>query len=456
MQQPVSSSMIVAGSAPTSAAADTRLRGRALLAARVIWFIVAITVVTLNILAIPGTYQWPLPPDITRDLHRLGFSPTLFIIFYVLENAGYTLVYLAMSVLIFLRRSDDRMALFCSLMFMTFAGVAANSLDDVVGGGPSPLPQPLASFPAVSALVHLLVVVGQVSFVTFFYLFPSGRFVPRWTRWCALLLLAYWVTVVIVPSLNNGPAGVLLFVFFITALVAQVYRYRRVSTPIEREQAKWVVFGFAAAVFIIVIPALIPLLMPPSFRVEIGRSPVLQNLVGSRWEIGLALVPICIAIAITRSRLWAIDTLINRTLVYGTLTVLLAAVYAGLTVGLETLTGKITGQASQQPTAIVASTLVIAALFQPLRKRIQNVIDRRFYRRKYDAARTVDAFSATLRQEVNLDDLRANLLAVVGETMEPAHVSLWLRPAEPTDHARAANTTASGSAGAPRPSESRR
>ena len=126
-------------------------------------------------------------------------------------------------------------------------------------------------------------------------------------------------------------------------------------------------------------------------------------------------------------RLWDIDTIINKALVYGGLSLLLAAVYLGLIVGLESLLGLVSGQASQ-PVVIVVSTLVIAALFQPLRHRVQAIIDRRFYRHKYDAARTLAAFSATLQNEVDLSQLSEHLLAVVQETMQPASVSLWLRP----------------------------
>jgi len=123
--------------------------------------------------------------------------------------------------------------------------------------------------------------------------------------------------------------------------------------------------------------------------------------------------------------------LINRTLVYSTLTVLLALIYVGLVIGFGALVRLFTGQVSQSPVVIVASTLAIAALFQPLRHRIQAIIDRRFYRRKYDAAKIVVTFSATLRNEVDLSQLREHLLNVVQETMQPAHVSLWLRK---TDH----------------------
>jgi hypothetical protein len=140
-------------------------------------------------------------------------------------------------------------------------------------------------------------------------------------------------------------------------------------------------------------------------------------------------IPLSFGFAMLRSRLWEIDIIINRTLVYGTLTVILTAVYVGLILGLQTLLRGIISQ--DNSVAIVLSTLAIYALFQPLRRRIQRVIDRRFYRSKYDAAKILATFSSTLRNDVDLDQLREQLLGVVEETMQPAHVSLWLRPPEP-------------------------
>jgi hypothetical protein len=136
--------------------------------------------------------------------------------------------------------------------------------------------------------------------------------------------------------------------------------------------------------------------------------------------------PIAIGIAILRYRLYEIDTLINRTLVYGPLTALLIAVYVGSVVLLQGALRAFTGQVS--PLAVVASTLFIAALFNPLRRRIQSFIDRRFYRSKYDARETLEAFSAKLRDETGLGALNDDLVGVVRETMQPAHISLWLRP----------------------------
>jgi hypothetical protein len=142
--------------------------------------------------------------------------------------------------------------------------------------------------------------------------------------------------------------------------------------------------------------------------------------------LSFAGVPVAIGFAVLKYRLYEIDLIINRTLVYGSLTVTLVALYFGVIVVLQRLFVALTGQ--QSTLAVVASTLLIAALFNPLRRRIQGFIDRRFYRRKYDARKTLEAFSAHLRDETNLDALGDDLVGVVRETMQPAHVSLWLRP----------------------------
>ena len=156
---------------------------------------------------------------------------------------------------------------------------------------------------------------------------------------------------------------------------------------------------------------------------------------------GIALgIPVAIGVAILKYHLYDIDLVINRTLVYGVLTAVLALIYFGGVTATQAISRSLTGQEEQPQLVIVTSTLVIAALFNPLRRRIQAFIDRRFYRRKYDAAKTLDAFSAKLRDETDLDALSGELIGVVGETMQPAHVSLWLRPDTARRVSRATST----------------
>jgi hypothetical protein len=268
-----------------------------------------------------------------------------------------------------------------------------------------------------------------LSFFLTFTLFPDGRFVPHWTRWLfvvfSIVSVVFTFFINILTSFSTTPLWlavplVLLFFSLYTSLViAQMYRYRYVSTLVQRQQTKWVVYGFTANIVVSSGAILSVLFFPRSLSLVLF-IPV--------FIVAAFLYPFTMSVAILRYRLWDIDVLINRTLVYGTLTVLLALVYFGLIFGMQNLLRGIISQ--NNDVAIVVSTLAIAALFQPLRHRIQIIIDRRFYRRKYDAAKIIEAFSATLRQEVDLDQLREQLLSVVQETMQPRHVSLWLRPPE--------------------------
>jgi len=204
---------------------------------------------------------------------------------------------------------------------------------------------------------------------------------------------------------------------------ASVVVGRRGASGVERQQIKWLLY--AGAIW---------------FGGNVLRTLVFSPMEGVWWGVwvGYLLVavgglggPIAIGIAILRYRLYEIDTLINRTLVYGSLTALLGLVYLGGVAMTQLIFRALTGQQEQPQLAIVVSTLVIAALFNPLRRRIQSLIDKRFYRSNYDARKTLEAFSAKLRDETDLEALSDDLVGVVGETMQPAHVSLWLRPGPP-------------------------
>jgi hypothetical protein len=225
-------------------------------------------------------------------------------------------------------------------------------------------------------------------------------------------------------ALAEGSLLILVVPLMFFSAVSLFVRLRR-SVGVERQQLKW--FAYAAALLAIdlVVVNLIDALLGRVIDAEAAELvPFLVFLVA------LSGMPVAMGIAILRYRLYDIDILINRTLVYLTLTVSLALVYVGGVVSLQYVFRGVTGGDSQL--AVVASTLTIAALFSPLRRRIQGFIDRRFYRSKYDATRTLESFGARLREETDLDRLGADLVSVVRETVQPAHVSLWLRPARVT------------------------
>jgi hypothetical protein len=287
--------------------------------------------------------------------------------------------------------------------------------------------------------------VGLLAFpsaVLLVLLFPHGRLLAR--GWWAVVWMAvaggalwalWWATWAqpnyFYPSIDNpfgiggalgdaivalGALGMTALLFSCIASVFSVILRLQSAMGEERQQIKW--FAYAAAVlvgdfFFVVLPAQ-----------EIAGPGAAFVFV----MIGLLGIPVAVGVAIFKYRLYEIDTLINRTLVYGALTAALVAVYFGGVTVTQALFRTLTGQEKQAQLAIVVSTLVIAALFNPLRRRIQGFIDRRFYRSKYDAAKTLEAFSAKLRDETDLDALSDDLVGVVRETMQPAHVSLWLRP----------------------------
>ena len=217
----------------------------------------------------------------------------------------------------------------------------------------------------------------------------------------------------------------LLPLCILASAVSLVLRYRRAGTEV-REQIKWVAFAalFVGVQFVIDIGASL-LLVPMTAS---GREPAWLALLDQVGFIMFAGVPIAVGIAVLRYRLYDIDVIINRALVYFPLTAMLALIYVGSVVGMQALFRALTGQESTL--AVVASTLAIAALFNPLRRRVQAFVDRRFYRSRYDARKTLEAFSAKLRDQTDLEALNDNLVGVVTETMQPAHVSLWLRDRE--------------------------
>jgi hypothetical protein len=278
------------------------------------------------------------------------------------------------------------------------------------------------------------------AFLLLLLLFPDGQPPsPRWRPigwaiviYCAVIMafMALYPGLISAPELDNpfapsGAAGKLMrrlqsspvvpaigIALSVASASAPLVRFRRTRAT-QRQQLKWFTYAVALLMVVLVVPSF-PL---PAWAKDLNGILVVVAVWGMAAAIG---------IAVLRYRLYDIDRVVNRTLVYGLLTALLGGVYAGIVLLLGQLFGRIGGQ---PPTwAVAAATLAVAALFQPARRRIQGVVDRRFNRRKYDAAKTIEAFSMRLRGQVDLDTLSAELLAVVDQTFQPTTASLWLRP----------------------------
>jgi hypothetical protein len=274
-----------------------------------------------------------------------------------------------------------------------------------------------------------------------FLLFPTGRLPSRRWRWLGWLTVAFVFVGAISGAFTSGPVDGLgsilnplgiegftsgykavvypMAPFLFAASALSVFVRLRRATGVERQQIKW--FAYAAVVMAITVFLQI-ITETVDVPLWFGRTEF------AVFTVAGTTVPISIGIAILRYRLYDIDIIINRTLVYSSLTLMLALVYFGGVTATQALFRTLTGQEQQPQLAIVVSTLAIAALFNPLRGRIQSFIDRRFYRSKYDAQKTLEAFTSKLRDETDLEALSGDLEGVVRETMQPAYVSLWLRP----------------------------
>src|SRR5829696_1227259 len=410
------------------------LRGRWLTLARVGWLAVVLVTAIILFSGAPGYFfalheactagpciGGQLSPEETRSLGVIGIPTGVYATYVLALDLLVVAAFGSVGAVIFWRRSEERAALFASFALVMFgltwpgafeAARRYGAWGDRVGGFLSEL--------GLAALVVLLLT------------FPDGRFVPRWTRWVAAFAVVGVVSSALFPDsfLTDPPPLINLSAFvglWGICSFAQAYRYRRASGTVERQQIKWLVFGVAVLVASS-CAYFLPYVIFPTLD-EPGALSLSYELAG-RALVGtfaFMLIPLAIGAAILRHRLYDIDIIINRTLVYGSLTAMLLGLYFGGVATIQALFRASTGQEEQPQLAIVASTLVIAALFTPLRRHIQAFIDRRFYRKKYDARKTLEAFSAQLRDETDLEALSNDLVGVVEETIQPAHVSLWLR-----------------------------
>lgn len=397
---------------------DAQLRGGRLVAARAIWMLLMAWFVAsfaaslpaqLSVFQHPGALSTELAPGAVAALQRAGISLTAYAWLAVAFGSLIMLVALALAVVLFWRRGNDWMALLVSLLFPAYC---LNST------GPSELFRTVPSgSPLAVANTVLLALITFAVIYAVLMLFPSGRFVPSWS-WALLVAFLIWIA-----ARTVAPTLAILFlgypIFLGAAVACQIYRYRKVSTPVQRQQSRWAVFGLVVA-----------LLANQAFWQTAGLTPLNRSIYPPFAYLALygsvLLIPVTFFIAIQRYHLYEIDVIIRRTLTYGTLTAILAAIYYSVVIGVQVVTQHLTGLTGQSPVVIVMTTLLVAALFAPLRRWVQALVDRAFYRTKYNATRTLAAFGEQMRVETDLEALREHVVEVVRQTMQPAQVSLWL------------------------------
>jgi hypothetical protein len=402
-----------------------------------VWLILVGVALALFVLSVPRTYAWlahpcesticsstRLTPAGVAELNQLGISLETYARVTLGLNLFAAWLGFGVAALIVWRKPNDWLALTVALMLI-LSGLS--SFSDVLQINNYSPNAPDAPPVWLAFLAEAISQVQGTTLILFLLLFPDGRFVPRWTAW----LMALWLpelAVLFLPQSplnmyqNPLPSGVLWFTNLLIGIVSQIYRYARVSNTVQRQQTKWLVYGLAINTLIFV-----PFLFASLARNAQAPAPdlfgvVVQDLANLLLQLSLTLT---LAIAILRYRLWDIDILIRRTLIYSVLTVLLALFYLGAVVVLQQLFRAFTGAGDDW--AIIISTLAIAALFNPLRRRVQSTIDQRFYRSHYNAHQVLARFAATARDEVELEKLSGELIQIVRETMQPVSVNLWLK-----------------------------
>ena len=397
-------------------------------AAKGAWIVLALLLLVIFVANLPAFFQYArtvctqpdvgncpieqLTPAYVQVLDQLHLSVSAAEGFLAALCVAVSVLFWLLGLLIFWRKSQEWIGLLVSLLLVLFGSSGFLGFN---------LP---AQTPPLFQLLAQVIGLGLMwpAMLVFFFIFPTGRFTPRWT-WAAFVPFFAVTMLSSLPVTTPLVPAIALILTSLLPIVVQVYRYVRVYDAVQRQQTKWFVFGLSIIFLLVIIQGILQGLAPGSSAAHAGY----QLFNGPFWLLLWTIVLLSVSIPILRYRLWDIDVIINRTLVYGSLTVLVVALYVGLILVLQALVRAVTGSFSEQPVVIVGSTLVIAALFHPLRRRLQAIIDRRFYRRKYDAAKITAAFTSTLRNKADLDQLREQLLAVVQETMQPSHVSLWVR-----------------------------
>ena len=416
--------------APAESSGDARLRGSWLMAARAAWLIVALVAVAIFVAGLQAQYtrlatvcpaarctSGQLGPAAVRALHGLGLSLGFFATYAIALIVIFAVVYGGIAAIIVWRRPDDRMALFVSLALLTFGLATFTGVANALAEAHPPLWLPVA----------ILNYLGSAAFILFLFLFPSGHFAPRWTRWVALAWNAQQIPATFFPhaafttSAAFTAVGILIWATSLaTVIYSQVYRYRRVSTLAQRRQTKWVVLGIGAAVAgllagIVVLDILDPLPASPSgMAVALAADAFVYG--------ALLLVPLSIAIAMLRSHLFDVDVLIERTLVYGALTASVILLYVVIVGALS-----VAFQVRANVVISLAATGVIAVAFQPLRERLQLGVNRLVYGQRDEPYAVISRLGRRLEATLAPEEVLPALVETVAQALKLPYVALLLR-----------------------------
>ena len=410
--------------------ANLRLRGRTLVLARAAWIIVAVLAVALFVAGIPAEFALlhepcptarcttgQLPPAGLRALEDLGLSPDFIAAYAVAVDVVFAAVYGVVAALIFWRKSDDRMGLLVSLALLTFGTATYVFALEALA-----VRHPTWEVPV--AFLHFL---GSASFGLFLYVFPDGRFVPRWTRWVALVWIVWQLPRYFSPDRHLDPATWYLWAeaavwsgAFTAAIYSQVHRYRRTSNPVQRQQIKWVVFGVVAA-----LSVFIGLSLALSAFATTPTSPraVAVNLIAYLFlSAALLLIPLTIGVAILRYNLWDINVIINRTLVYGALTASVVLLYVLVVGGL----GAVLQVQGSLIVSLIATGLA-AVMFQPLRARLQRGVNHLIYGERDDPYAVLSRMGSRLESTLAPDAVLPAVTRTLRETLKLPYAEIQLR-----------------------------
>jgi len=354
---------------------------------------------------------WQMDPTGLEALRRLHMPVHTFAVCAVILDALFVCTFWAVGVVLLRHRSDDPIALFAALTLVTFGMFSTNTIS-ALQTVPSAWIWPL----------HVLSLLGDISILLFFYLFPDGRFVPAWTR-AAAALWAIFNLVSLAVHLDVL-RWVITVVMFASAVAAQVYRYRRVSDAEQRRQTKWVVYGLAMTVVTLAIigaSIILALSAPHPLASPLGSQ--IYLLAGLNiWRVTFLLIPLSIGIAILRSNLFDINVLINRTLVYAGLSLLVVGLYVLIVVGIGTLL-----RLSSSLVLSLVATVLVAVLFQPARERLQRGVSRLLYGDRGDPYAVLSRLGRQLESSLQPEAILPNIVRMVAETLKLPYVAIELR-----------------------------